>query len=364
MRVAVVDPPAYTPPYDHSLSAALARRGVDVELFTSRFRYGTVPAAEGYRRIECFYRRASGNPALKAAQHPFDMLRLAAALRRERRTPVHFQWLPVKVLDAALVRRFPRPRVFTAHEMLPRSASAIVDAMDAVIAHTDAGRARLVDALGAAPDRVHVIPHGAFDYLANQHDEVPIDPRAGDLDGRKVVLFFGLLRPYKGIEVLIEAFAGTPSDAVLLVVGMPRMPVEPLERFAADLGIGDRVRIVPRFVADLEVPAYFRRADLVVLPYRSIEHSGVLFTALAFASPLVLSAVGGFVEFAEQHGAARLVPPGDAESLRAAIVDLLADPAERARLAAAARTAAETHYSWDHAAELTEALYGSLAGPE
>jgi glycosyltransferase involved in cell wall biosynthesis len=360
MRVAVVDPPAYTPPYDHSLCAALARRGVDVELFTSRFRYGPVPSADGYRRVECFYRRAPGSASLKAAQHPFQMLGLASALRDRERGPVHFQWLPIRTLDARLVRAFPRPRVFTAHETLPLRAGGLVKAMDAVVVHTRTARERLVGELGVPLERVCVIPHGAFDYLASQADEAPIDPRAGDLEGRRVVLFFGLLRPYKGIDVLIEAFAGTPDDAVLLVVGRPRMPLEPLERLARELGIADRVRFVPRFVSDREVPAYFRRADLVALPYRAIEHSGVLFTALAFGSPLVLSAVGGFIEVATEHGAARLVTPGDATSLRAAIVELLADDGARARLAAAAQAAASGHYSWERAAELTEALYRSL----
>jgi glycosyltransferase involved in cell wall biosynthesis len=292
------------------------------------------------------------------------MLRAAAALRGEQRSPVHFQWLPIKSLDTGLVRAFPRPLVFTAHETLPRSARGLVNTVDAVVVHTRAGRERLVDVLGVTPQKVHVIPHGAFDYLARQGDEAPIDPRVGDLEGRKVVLFFGLLRPYKGLDVLIEAFASAPPDAVLLVVGMPRMPLEPLERRAAELGIGDRVRFVPRFITDREVPAYFRRADLVVLPYRSIEHSGVLFTALAFGSPLILSAVGGFVEVAADHGAARLVEPGDAASLAAAIVELLDDPAECARLAAAARLAAETHYSWERSAELTETLYRALLGGE
>jgi glycosyltransferase involved in cell wall biosynthesis len=118
---------------------------------------------------------------------------------------------------------------------------------------------------------------------------------------------------------------------------------------------------VPRFIADREVPAYFRRADLVVLPYRSIEHSGVLFTALAFGSPLILSAVGGFVELATEHGAARLVEPGDAASLRTALLELLEDADARTRLAAAARAAAAGHYSWDRAAELTESLYRLLS---
>src|SRR4051812_7150517 len=116
MRVTVVDPPAYTPPYDHALCAALAARGLEVELATSPFRYADVPMPAGYRRSECFYRRASGSAVVKALQHPFDMLRLARRLRRSRGV-VHFQWLPLPALDRWLVRRFARPRVVTAHDV-------------------------------------------------------------------------------------------------------------------------------------------------------------------------------------------------------------------------------------------------------
>jgi glycosyltransferase involved in cell wall biosynthesis len=121
------------------------------------------------------------------------------------------------------------------------------------------------------------------------------------------------------------------------------------------------VRWVPRFLADDELAAYFRRADLVVLPYREIDQSGVLFTALAFGAPLLLSAVGGFPELAEQ-GAAALVAPGDPAALAAALRGLLADPARRARLAAGARAAADGRYSWDAIAREHLALYGALAG--
>jgi glycosyltransferase involved in cell wall biosynthesis len=169
-----------------------------------------------------------------------------------------------------------------------------------------------------------------------------------------------LMRPYKGIEVLIEAFASAPDDAVLLVVGRAMMPLDPLRRRARELGISERVRIVPRFVSDPEIPAYFRRADLVVLPYLEIEQSGVLCTALAFGTPLVASAVGAFVELGERHGAARLVPPGDAGSLGRALAELLADDGARAQLAQAARRAAAEAYSWDRAAALTVDLYRSL----
>ena len=95
------------------------------------------------------------------------------------------------------------------------------------------------------------------------------------------------------------------------------MDVEPLREARRATRRG-RVRFVTRFVEDAEIPAIFRRADLVVLPYRDAEHSGVLYTGLAFGKPMVLSAVGGFPEVAE-HGAARLVPPEDPAALAAAL---------------------------------------------
>jgi glycosyltransferase involved in cell wall biosynthesis len=116
-------------------------------------------------------------------------------------------------------------------------------------------------------------------------------------------------------------------------------------------------------VSDRELPAFFRRADLVVLPHRTVDVSGVLFAGLAFGKPMVLSDVGGFRELVEEHGAGRLVPPGDAPALAEAIGELLADPAERERLAARARAAAEGPFSWDSIAERTLGVYREvLAG--
>jgi glycosyltransferase involved in cell wall biosynthesis len=101
------------------------------------------------------------------------------------------------------------------------------------------------------------------------------------------------------------------------------------------------------------------RADLVVLPYRQIDQSGVLFTALAFGKPLLLSAVGGFPEVAET-GAARMVPAGDPGALAAALADLLSRPEDLAQMAAAARAAAEGPYSWREVARAHLSLYRRL----
>jgi len=366
MRVQLVDPSAFTPPYDRALAAALARGGAAVELLTSRFLYGPVPEAEGYRVRECFYRRSAGRGldapvrrAFKLAEHLPDMLRFR---RRADADVIHYQWLTVPSLDARLLPPR-RPRVMTAHYVLPPAPSRrqlagarrAFGAMDAVVAHSEHGARRLRDVVDLDPDRVRVIHHGAFDYLTRLPEEKPLLP---ELDGAEgpVILFFGLLRPYKGVDTLLEAFREI-EGAELWIVGNPRMDIEPLRQLATRAP--GRVRFLTRFIEDAEIPAIMRRADIVTLPYRDIEHSGVLYAALAFGKPLVLSAVGGFPEVAEQ-GAARLVPPEDPAALAATLRDLVTDEAARAQLGEAAAHAASTSYSWDEAARQTLALYAEL----
>jgi glycosyltransferase involved in cell wall biosynthesis len=372
MKVQIIDPSAFTPPYDRALAAALARAGAEVELLTTHFLYGPVPAAEGYRVDERFYRRAAarglgarGRVPFKVAEHLGDMLRF----RRDADADVvHYQWLTIPSLDARLLPQL-RPRVMTAHYILPpqpscrqvSSARRVFGAMDAVVAHSEHSAARLRDEVGLDPAKVRVVPHGAFDYLTRLTEEKPLPPELEGAEG-PVILSFGLLRPYKGIESLLEAFARVSAgkDGVapeLWIVGNPRMDVEPLRQLAA--AAPGRVRFVTRFVEDAEIPPIFRRADLVVLPYLDAEHSGVLYTGLAFGKPLLLSAVGGFPELAEA-GAARLVPPGDTEALAAALQELVSDEAARTELAAAAARAAAGPFSWDEAARRTLDLYREL----
>jgi glycosyltransferase involved in cell wall biosynthesis len=371
MRVQIVDPPAYTPPYDRSLCAALARAGADVELLTSRFAHGPVPPAEGYSVTEGFYRRSADSGrgrratrALKLAEHVGDMLRH----RREgdSRDLIHYQWLTVPALDSVMLPAS-GPKVLTAHGWLReegwrgrpgRGLRRLWERMDGIVALSEHGARRLTDEAGIPAERVRVIPHGALDYLTRLPDPAPLPNELADVEG-PVILCFGLIRPYKGVDVLLDAFRAV-EGAELWVVGRPLgMPLDPL-REAAALAPG-RVRFVPRFVSDRELPAYFRRADLVVLPHRDAEQSGVLYVALAFTKPIVMSAVGGFPEVA-RHGAGRLVSPGDSEALAQALGELLADPAAREQLARAAGRAAAGPYSWDAVAAQTMALYRELVG--
>jgi glycosyltransferase involved in cell wall biosynthesis len=366
IRVQLVDPSAFTPPYDRALAAALSRAGAEVELATSRFLYGPVPAAEGYRVDERFYRRSAARGLQAPARRPFKLAEHVPDMLRFRRQAdadvLHYQWLTMPGLDAMLLPSL-RPRVMTAHYILPprpsrrqlATARRAFGAMDAVVAHSEHGARRLREQVGLDPSRVRVVHHGAFDYLTRLPQEKPLAPELEGAEG-PVILFFGLLRPYKGIDVLLKAFRSV-EGAELWIAGNPRMEVDSLQRLAAEAP--GRVRLLTRFVEDAEIPAIMRRADVVVLPYLDAEHSGVLYAALAFGKPLVLSAVGGFPEVAEQ-GAARLVPSGDPVALAAVLGELVGDEGARTELGEAAARAAAGSFSWDEAARQTLALYGEL----
>lgn len=398
LRVSVVDPSAYTPPYDHALCRALGIAGAEVELVTSRFAYGPVATPEHYVRRELFYRAALGAPgggvrmACKLLQHVPDMLRYRHHARAA--DVVHFQWLAVQHLDGHLLpaRRSKdgvrRPLVLTAHDVLPReprpgqlaAQRRLYDRFDAIVVHSEHGRARLVEELGVDGERVHAIPHGVFTHLAEGAEGaegpmgVPVGAGVASTEtgatrargaphfesDRPVVLMFGLMRPYKGIDVLLDAWHGagpgdTPiEEAELWIAGMPKMDISALEAVASA-----NVRFDSHFVTDDELPAYFERADLVVLPYLQADQSGVLFTALAFGKPLLLSDVGGFPEIAAT-GAARIVSAGDARALGHALRELLADTSALAEMGARARATADGHYSWEAVGRAHVDLYERL----
>ena len=187
--------------------------------------------------------------------------------------------------------------------------------MDAVIAHSEHGAARLRDEVGLDPGRVRVIPHGAFDYLTRLPEERPLPAELEGAEG-PVILFFGLLRPYKGIDILLR---GLPRGSRAPSSGSSATRAWTSSRCGGwPPSAPGRVRFLTRFVEDAEIPAIFRRADVVVLPYRDAEHSGVLYTGLAFGKPMVLSAVGGFPELGGGGGRPRRPAGGPGRSRRRA----------------------------------------------
>ncbi len=351
MQVVLADPAAFTPHYDAELAAALARAGADVELVTSRFRFGEAPAAVGYRRTELYYplssrlfRRSPARLPLRVLEHPVGTWRLLG----RRPDVLHVHWLAAPPLDDALFR--PRvPAVFTAHDLLPRRTASrralwrrLLARFARVVVHSSRGRATLAE-LGVPAERLRVVPHPVF-----RSDPAPAD------DGR-TLLCLGVIRPYKGLPDAIEA-AKRLGDVRLLVVGDPLEPVEQHRRAAgavAEWRLG--------YLPEAEIDRALGEATVALFPYRAeLDQSGALLRALGAGVPAIAYDVGGLSEPIETFGAGRVVPAGDVDALAAAARDLLGDTAALEAARAGARRARD-ELTWEASAAAHMRLYGEVA---
>ena len=344
MRVVLADPPAFTPPYDHELAAALARAGAQVVLVTSRFRFGPAPEPVGYARRELFYpvssrlfRRSRLRLPVKALEHPLGLARL----RRLPADVVHVQWLAVPELDARLLRH-PAPLVLTAHDLLPRRTAhrhvlwrRLFGRFERVVVHSEHGRAVLA-AFGVPGERLRVIPHPV----------VRSDPERRD-DGR-TVLALGIIRPYKQLEHAAEA--ARLAGARLLVAGEPLAPLPRLDD--AELRLG--------YLTAEELERALGDATVAVFPYRpELDQSGALLQALGAGLPAVTYDVAGLGEPVARYRAGRVVPPDDVEALAAALRELLEDDSALAEARAGALRARD-ELTWDASARAHLDLYREL----
>jgi glycosyltransferase involved in cell wall biosynthesis len=350
MRVVLADPPAYTPPYDHALAGALARRGVAVELLTSPFRYGEVPAPDGYRLTESLYpasSRLGGSRArliVKGLEHPLVLARLAGV----RADILHLQWLAAPEVDAWLLRSH-APLVFTAHDLLPRRTASrtrtwhrLFTRFDSIVVHSDNGLETLAS-LGVPRSKLRVISHPVF-----RRDVARAD------DGN-TVLALGLIRPYKGLGDAVEAVRRHPR-ARLLVAGDPR---ESLDSYR--MAGGAKIEWRLGYLSEDEIARALAEATVAIFPYRAeIDQSGALLAALGAGLPAVVYDVGGLGEVVGGFGAGRVVRAGDVEALTRALAELLEDDAALEAARAGAERARE-ELTWDAAAAAHLELYRELA---
>jgi glycosyltransferase involved in cell wall biosynthesis len=370
--------------YAFNLSGALADRGHRVDLVTAAgFELAGRELPSGVRvdtPLGRLGRRVGrGWPAAAAAlgrkvEAVLDARAVTRLARRIGPDVIHLHSTNTSaVVYLSLLRRVGAPLVATAHQVTPHEPIALQNAIyhrihglpDLVIAHSEVDRNRLVDEFGIDADRIAVIPHGDYGFFADVDDPPDRDTaraRLGLGADEPVALFFGYLREYKGLDVLLGAWpdvvAAVPG-ARLVIAGDPvRLAADrrqELQRRADDLGAVHRFKYIPFD----EVGGYFAAADLLVLPYRRISQSGVLYLALALGLPVVATEVGAWPEMLADGESALLVPPDSPAELAVAVGRALGDPELRSRLADGGRRIAAAH-SWPVVAEASETAFRSL----
>ena len=297
---------------------------------------------------------------------------------RVRADVVHAQhWslplVPGYLTVLALARLRGARIVLTIHNTAPHGRSrAFVPALRVLarvahccVVHSEYGRGQAVELLGVPPERVRVILPGAGDgETARSRDRAVARGRLGLPAEGPVVLCFGAVRPYKGVEVLLRAFAqalDAAPEARLVVAGKPWTDWAPYQALAEELGISGRVHAFPRFIPEAEVADFFAAADLVVLPYTWFDaQSGVGMAALGYGKPLIVTRTGALSELVCDPRF--VVEPNDAATLAQPLALCLSDPGvlDGMRADAAERSRA---FSWERAAAETVALYEELCHP-
>lgn len=363
--------------YDYCLCTELARLGLDVSLVTDD--HYDVMGLEPAFKVRSLYKgvHRSSTRATKGISYIRSLGRLVHAVARHRPAAVHYQFLvfpPTDLLAIKLLKRLGSRVFLTVHDVFAIDnksyhvalVTSAYEAADGLIVHSDCARQGLQSALNGKlrPERVHAVPHGNYDLLSA--DPVPKEEarRLLSIDPQdKVALFFGSMLPYKGLDVLVEAFRPV-ADAIprarLLVAGQVRRGHEEFGALAAridELGMSSRVTTDLRFIPEPEIARYFCASDVVALPYKKCYTSGIAHLAMSYGRPVVATAVGSIPELVRHGETGFLAPPGDVRGLAEALIRALTDDAGAERAGEAGKELMNREHSWPVCAARTLDAY-------
>lgn len=388
MRVAILDPSCFTVPYDTSLCNGLVKQGCQV-LFVGSCDYNILSNYHiNYEYWNHFYKFAnrlcktsscSWRRYIKGIEHFWGMRKLVYRLRKWSPDIIHFEWLPLPLIDYWFLPYLRKiaPLVLTVHNTDPfhgNPSSKIqliglynaLHKFDHYIVHTKFSFNELIRNTHVPESKISIVPHGIFDYYKNIRNETQKQDIVRKTNPNKIILFFGLIKPYKGLDFLIKAFSLLPNKLLketrLLVAGYPKMSINIFKELAMQLGVADLIIWDLRFIPEEEVPLIFESAYVVALPYLKIDQSGVLMTALAFKKPIVAFKVGGFLEVLKDGVTGYLVEPGNIYGLSKALRQILSRPQIAQQMSRSIEKMIEDDLSWESVAKKTVQIYKFLEG--
>lgn len=288
---------------------------------------------------------------------------------------LHAQWWSLPLFPIYLVistcfafRR--KPVVFTVHNVLPHEKSFFFTFFSRIlfsfgshfIVHSETNRRQMVSYYGVSEIKVSVIPHGSLDFHIRKNADRNEARERLNIDQKdKIILLFGAVRPYKGIDVALDAMPEIIKhipDARLLVAGKLWEDWTPYEKRIYELKMEGHVYLHLHYIPSNEVYLYFEAADLVILPYRHFDsQSGAGAAAVSFQKPMIVSNVGGLPELVPDDD--MVIPADDPAALADKVVKYLGDP-EKLKYAASRTAKISEQLNWADIARQTVTVYEKL----
>lgn len=257
--------------------------------------------------------------------------------------------------------------VHTVHNLLPHEAkeedyklySSFYEKCDALIVHNEESKRQLIQHFNINENRINVVPHGAYNV------EAPVICQ--NKNGKVHFLMFGVIRHYKGLDILLNAISKIPSqdrekmDFIIAGRQYQNQNDTDYKKMVSDLGISDCVRLVIRRIDDDELPELFGWADACIFPYTKIYGSGALLMAYAYNLPVIVSDVPVFVEETNNGKTGILFKNRDSKSLSEALITFsLLKENDKQSMKGEIKYLVEHKYNWHTSAKITENIYKNI----
>ena len=192
------------------------------------------------------------------------------------------------------------------------------------VVHSEADRKLVSERYDIQEKKISIMVHGLYDQYPKIETENA--KKELDIDSEYVVLFFGLLRPYKGASYLVRAFEALPetirSKSTLVIAGEPWEDKEVLS-LVKDSPYSNQIRMFSEYISDEQVPYIFSSSDVLVLPYTRASQSGVAHIGISYGMPIIASKVGGLAESLDKYKGTVFVSPQDVQELAVSLEDVL-----------------------------------------
>jgi glycosyltransferase involved in cell wall biosynthesis len=359
-KVLLIDTLSSSNDFGVDLAIALSEQ-VELTIFTIK---GTrLQASENFRLIAAFPEYfGSRSKAAKLGDELRALHMLIREVWRHRRDTVHVQFFRSACLEFPVyfvLRPFVRRLVLTVHNALPHERRAgqhffyriwysVVDCIHVLSDHTGQ---TLVDEFGVDKASIVRTPHGNYNRFLSHfppRDTSQVREALGVKEGSKLVLFFGLIREYKGVFRLLEAIPGLESDNVRVIIsgGCSAPLAEKVQRRIDELGIEDVVEFNPEYLENQRLSDYLAAADLVVFPYENISQSGALLLAMTYGKAVVVSDLCGFREYVQHGETGWICDTSNPRCFSKSVDTVLLNPSLARKLGENAKRVSDREFSW------------------
>lgn len=362
--------------YTLCLAFALQNEGLDVTFIVPSNRKFNKPNNFTVKKWSPSKDRKDSN-ILKLFKYFQYLFKLFFYILKNKDAAVHFQFFRFKfdILFIVLLRLFNVKLVHTAHDVLPHETKKIdyvlnyflYKASRKIIVHSSYIKNKLNSIFNINKDKIKIVPHGNFDiYQSNSpllNEEAKKEFNLLPTD--KVILFFGFIREYKGLDILLDAYPivnkKNPEIKFLIAGSVATKTLDQVykNKINALQNAGSLITNF-KFIPIEKVAAYFTAADFVILPYKDIDHSGIVHMAYSFETPIIATNVGDFSETIEEGKSGYLVEKNNPGALADAIIKAFKNPEIKLNMQNYIKELNKSKYSWEESARKTSEIYNTL----